>query len=63
MILTAWGFAGIVGPIIAAKVKDVTGSFTNALVPIAVMLLIAAILPFLTKKPTAPVGATATARV
>jgi MFS transporter, OFA family, oxalate/formate antiporter len=56
MILTAWGFAGIVGPIIAAKVKDATGSFTNALVPVAIMLLIAAILPFLTKKPTAPVG-------
>jgi MFS transporter, OFA family, oxalate/formate antiporter len=57
MILTAWGFAGIVGPIVAAKVKDATGSFTNALVPVAVMLLIAAILPFLTKKPAPPVAA------
>ncbi|MDP9106548.1 MAG: OFA family MFS transporter [Candidatus Eremiobacteraeota bacterium] len=57
MILTAWGFAGIVGPIIAAKVKDATGSFTNALVPVAVMLLVAAVLPFLTKKPAPPVGA------
>jgi len=55
MILTAWGFAGIVGPLIAAKVKDATGSFTGALVPVAVMLLLAAILPFLTKKPEAPV--------
>ena len=63
MILTAWGFAGIVGPIIAAKVKDATGSFTNALVPVAVMLLIAAILPFLTKKPAPPVPAAAAAAV
>ncbi len=63
MILTAWGFAGIVGPIIAAKVKDATGSFTNALVPVAVMLLIAAILPFLTKKPVPPVTAAAAGAV
>ena len=56
MILTAWGFAGIVGPIVAARVKDATGSFTNALVPVAIMLLFATILPFITKKPTAPVG-------
>jgi nitrate/nitrite transporter NarK len=61
VILTAWGFAGIVGPIIAAKVKDATGSFTGALVPVAIMLLIAAILPFITKKPAAPVGTAATA--
>lgn len=61
VILTAWGFAGIVGPIIAAKVKDATGSFTGALVPVAIMLLIAAILPFITKKPAAPVGTATTA--
>jgi MFS family permease len=63
MILTAWGVAGIVGPLIAAKVKDVTGSFTNALIPVAVMLLIAAVLPFLTKKPVPPVTAAATGAV
>ena len=51
MIITAWGFGGIAGPLIASKVKDVTGSFTGALVPVAIMLLIAAILPFITKKP------------
>jgi len=60
MIITAWGFGGIVGPIVAAKVKDATGSFSGALVPVAVMLLIAAILPFVTKKPEpVPVPATA----
>jgi MFS family permease len=53
MIITAWGFGGIVGPIVAAKVKDATGSFSGALIPVAVMLLVAAILPFLTKKPEA----------
>ena len=56
MIITAWGFAGLAGPLIAAKVKDVTGSFTNALIPVAIMLVIATIIPFITKKPTAPQG-------
>ncbi len=51
MIITAWGFGGIFGPIIAAKVKDTTGSFSGALIPVAVMLVIATILPFVTKKP------------
>jgi MFS transporter, OFA family, oxalate/formate antiporter len=51
MILTAWGVAGIVGPTIAATVKDRTGSFEGALVPVAVMLLIAAVIPFFIRKP------------
>ncbi len=51
MILTAWGVAGIVGPFIAATVKDRTGAFAGALVPVAIMLLIAAAIPFFIKKP------------
>jgi nitrate/nitrite transporter NarK len=50
-IITAWGLGGLVGPFIAGKVKDQTGSFSGALMPMAVMLLIAIVLPFLTKKP------------
>jgi MFS family permease len=57
MIITAWGFGGIVGPIIAAKIKDATGSFSGALIPVAVMLVVAAILPFLTKRPAATAAA------
>lgn len=56
MILTAWGVAGVVGPFIAAYVKDHTGSFTGALVPVAIMLLIAAVIPFVVRKPTAVAG-------
>jgi MFS transporter, OFA family, oxalate/formate antiporter len=51
-ILTAWGFAGLVGPLVAAFVKDRTGSFTGAMPWVAVMLIIAAIIPFFVKKPT-----------
>jgi MFS family permease len=56
MIITAWGFGGLVGPIVAARVKDATGSFSGALIPVAVMLLVATILPFLAKKPATLAG-------
>jgi OFA family oxalate/formate antiporter-like MFS transporter len=50
-ILSAWGVAGIVGPIFVAVVKDRTGSFSGALPIIAVTLLAAALLPLVTRKP------------
>ena len=52
LILTAWGFAGLVGPILVARAKDISGSFAGMLPLIALLLLGAVILPFLTKKPT-----------
>jgi OFA family oxalate/formate antiporter-like MFS transporter len=52
LILTAWGFAGLVGPILVARAKDMTGSFAGMLPLIALLLLGAVILPFLTKKPS-----------
>jgi len=50
-ILLAWGVGGIVGPIFVAVVKDHTGSFTGALPVIGVVLLLAAILPIVTRPP------------
>lgn len=52
-ILLAWGVGGIVGPIFVALVKDHTGSFAGALPVIGWMLLIATILPLVTRKPGA----------
>jgi MFS family permease len=61
MILTAWGVGGVVGPFIAARVHDATGSFAGALVPVAIMLLVASVIPFLVRKPSLalPVESTA----
>jgi MFS transporter, OFA family, oxalate/formate antiporter len=50
-ILLAWGVAGIVGPIFVAYVKDHTGTFSGALVYVAVMLVFATILPLVTHRP------------
>jgi OFA family oxalate/formate antiporter-like MFS transporter len=52
LILTAWGFAALVGPILVARAKDVTGSFAGILPLMAMVLLAAVSLPFLTKQPT-----------
>ena len=50
-LLTAWGIAGLVGPLFAAHVKDSTGSFSGALPIVAIMLLAALALPLFAKKP------------
>jgi MFS family permease len=50
-ILTAWGVAGVAGPLFAAQVKDSTGSYAGALLPVACMLLAAVLLPFILRKP------------
>ena len=51
LILSAWGFAGLIGPILIARAKDLTGSFSGMLPVIAALLAAAVILPYLTKKP------------
>jgi predicted MFS family arabinose efflux permease len=53
-VLLAWGVAGVVGPIFAAKVKDRTGSFSGALPVVAVMLAVATVLPLVTRRPARP---------
>ena len=52
LILSAWGLAGLIGPILAARAKDLTGSFTGMLPITAMVLLMSVILPFITKKPS-----------
>jgi MFS family permease len=53
LLITAWGFAGVAGPLLAARVKDLTGSYTSTLVPVAIMLTVATILPCIARKPGA----------
>jgi MFS family permease len=50
-ILLAWGVGGVVGPIFVAVVKDITGSFRGALPIIAIMLIVAMLLPIFTRPP------------
>lgn len=61
-MLTAWGAGGILGPILIARVKDLTGGYTQAMVTIAIIMLLSAVLPFIVRPP-APQPATGDARV
>jgi MFS transporter, OFA family, oxalate/formate antiporter len=51
LIITAWGFAGVAGPLLAAYVKDATGTYTVTLIPVALMLLAATVLPAIARRP------------
>lgn len=50
-VFTAYGVAGIIGPILGGKVFDMTGSYLWAFIPTGVLCLIAAILGLMLKHP------------
>ena len=47
LMLTAWGFAGVVGPTLIARIRETTGHYTEALDLIAVVMLVSAVIPVL----------------
>jgi OFA family oxalate/formate antiporter-like MFS transporter len=51
LMLTAWGFAGVCGPTLIARVRQSTGHYTVALEMIGGIMLISAVLPFLIRPP------------
>jgi OFA family oxalate/formate antiporter-like MFS transporter len=51
LMLTAWGFAGVLGPTLIANVRQRTGHYSEALHVIAVIVLISSILPLITHPP------------
>jgi OFA family oxalate/formate antiporter-like MFS transporter len=53
LMLTAWGFAGVVGPTLIARVRQSTGHYTEALDIIAGIMLVSAVLPFAIRPPGA----------
>ncbi|MBV8365546.1 MAG: MFS transporter, partial [Candidatus Eremiobacteraeota bacterium] len=53
LTITAWGCAGLVGPAFVSTVKDLTGSYAGALLPVAIMLLVAIIFPLISDRPVA----------
>jgi OFA family oxalate/formate antiporter-like MFS transporter len=51
LMLTAWGFAGLLGPTLIAHVRQSTGYYTEALDLIAGIMLLSTALPFLVRPP------------
>ncbi len=59
LVFTAWGFGGVIGPMLAARILDSTGSYNTSYIVSAVLLVIAGALTFLsgTSKKNRSVGA------
>jgi OFA family oxalate/formate antiporter-like MFS transporter len=51
LMLTAWGGAGAVGPMLIAAMRERSGGYDSALRSIAVLMLISAIIPLLVRPP------------
>jgi MFS transporter, OFA family, oxalate/formate antiporter len=51
LMLTAWGFAGVFGPMLIASIRQNTGHYAEALNVIAIVVLVSAILPLITHPP------------
>jgi OFA family oxalate/formate antiporter-like MFS transporter len=45
LMLTAWGFGGVLGPLLIARIREATGSYTRALTIIAAVMLVSSLLP------------------
>jgi OFA family oxalate/formate antiporter-like MFS transporter len=62
LMLTAWGFAGVFGPLLVANIRQSTGKYDQALLVIAVIMLVSTVLPLIIRAHRAerqPVGARA----
>jgi OFA family oxalate/formate antiporter-like MFS transporter len=54
LMLTAWGFAGVLGPTVIAHIRETTGRYTEALDLIAVVMLVSAVIPFFVRRSSDP---------
>jgi OFA family oxalate/formate antiporter-like MFS transporter len=51
LMLTAWGFAGLVGPTLIAHIRQNTGHYSEALTIIAIVMLVSAVIPLIVRPP------------
>jgi OFA family oxalate/formate antiporter-like MFS transporter len=49
LMLTAWGFGGVFGPLMIARIREVTGSYAGALTIIACVMLVSSLLPLIVR--------------
>lgn len=50
-MLTAWGFAGVLGPMLIANIRQSTGHYSQALSTIAIIMLVSSVLPLIVHPP------------
>jgi OFA family oxalate/formate antiporter-like MFS transporter len=61
LMITAWGFGGVLGPLLISYMYDLTGAYSRAFYIIAGIMLLSSIVPFIVRPPTREVGAPAEA--
>jgi len=54
LMITAWGFGGVLGPLLISYIVDSTGSYQNAFYILAGLMLVSSIIPFIVRPPRAP---------
>ena len=54
LMITAWGFGGVLGPLLISRVVDATGGYQNAFYILAGLMLVSSIIPFIVRPPKAP---------
>jgi OFA family oxalate/formate antiporter-like MFS transporter len=52
LMLTAWGFAGVLGPTLIARMRQTTGHYSEALHIISIIVLVAAAVPLIVRPPS-----------
>lgn len=55
-LLTAWGAAGVMGPMLFARIRQASGNYSEALIITAAALAIALVLPLLAAPPKGKIG-------
>ena len=53
LMLTAWGFAGVLGPTLIARIRQSSGHYSQALHLISIIVVVSAIIPLITRPPRA----------
>jgi OFA family oxalate/formate antiporter-like MFS transporter len=51
LMLTAWGFAGVFGPMLIANIRQSTGRYSQALTVIGIVMLCSALIPLVVRPP------------
>jgi OFA family oxalate/formate antiporter-like MFS transporter len=53
-ILLAWGAGAIPSPLLIARLRQTTGQYDQAILTVALVMLVATVLPFMIKRPEPP---------
>ena len=61
LMITAWGFGGVLGPQLISWGVDATGAYSRAFYIIAGIMLVSSIIPFIVRPPRREAGAPAEA--